>query len=287
MKTFQPAARLTLGRMTPLERATGRFMRGPDEHPSIPPVVVEPVIEPVVEPTVAPPVATPPVDDEKARLLKDVMKNKAARVAAETAAAAAAANLAAFDGITPAEVAQFRADKAASDLAAAEARGDYDRIVASMREQTEAREAAAAATSAERDAKLKTAEDRINELTVGRAFGDSKFLSTSTILSPTKARKLYSDHFEFEDGEFVAYDKPEGAKNRTRLVNARGDDLSFDEAIEKIVKADPDYESVARSTLLSGASTAPLSTTREDTKPSSGSGKTRIAAALAAQKAAK
>lgn len=299
MKNFLNT-RALLGRMTTAERQAGRFLRGPEEHPNAPPapvVIDEPaplvlenieevVVPPVVE-EVVPPVAPPVVDDEKARLLKDTMKNKAARIAAEAAAAEATAALAAFEGVTPAEVAQYRADKAAADLAAAEARGDYDRIVASMREQSDAREAAAATAAEAREAALAAAQARIDDLTNGRAFGDSKFLSTQTILSPSKARRLYGDHFETEEGAFVAYDKPAGAKNRTRLVDARGDDLDFEAAIEKIVKADPDFDTIARSNLLPGSGSTPAPVAKNDPKPTVKAGTSRIAAALAKLQEAK
>jgi hypothetical protein len=247
---------------------------------------VEEIVVPPVVTEVVPPVAAP-VDDVTARLLKDTMKNKAARVAAEAAALAANQALAAFDGITPAEVAQFRADKAAADLAAAEARGDYDRIVASMREQNDAREVAQTAANETRDAALAAAQTRIDELTVGRAFGDSAFLKANTILSPSKARRLYGDHFETVDGEFVAYDKPAGVKNRTRLVDARGDDLDFDAAIEKIVKADPDFDTIGRSNLLPGSGSTPAPVAKNDPKPTVKAGTSRIAAALAKLQEAK
>lgn len=265
----------------------------PNDDSGTPPVTppvddTPPVTPPVTPPSddTTPPTPTPP-SDETARLVKDVMKNKEAKRQAEADLAAANARLAAFGDATPEEIAAYRQQKADAERAAAEARGEYDRIVESMRAQQEAdRTRYEAERAADRDA-LAAAQARIDELTVGRAFGDSKFLAENTVLSPAKARKLYGEHVEIVEGEIVVYDKPKGAKNRTPLVDARGENLSFEAAIEKVIKADPDFDTIGRSKMKAGSGSTPAPTVKDDPKPTTPAGKSRIAAGIAARKKAK
>ena len=69
----------------------------------------------------------------------------------------------------------------------------------------------------------------------------------------SKARVLYGTHFEFKDGAIVAYDKPAGSAERNILVDAKGDPLSFEAAIKKIVEADPDKDQLLKSKIKPGA----------------------------------
>jgi hypothetical protein len=76
----------------------------------------------------------------------------------------------------------------------------------------------------------------------------------------------------------VAYDKPAGATDRTVLVDGSGNPLSFDKAIERIVDADPDRDTLRKSKMRAGAGS-----NNDGGKPpvNIGSGRERIQAALA------
>lgn len=222
--------------------------------------------------------------DAEATLLKDVMRHKTAAKAAKDEADAANAELAKFSGV---DVARYRELVAAADEAdrkEAEKRGEYDRIINSMREQSDARLAEKDVETSTVRKELEAAQKRIDELTLGSSFGNSKFIAEETVLTPAKARKLYDDHFDIENGEIVAYDKPRGAAKRTPLVDERGDGLSFEAAIERIVKSDPDYERFGKSKLKSGAGSSTTESKTEETKVVAGQGRARIAAALQARK---
>jgi hypothetical protein len=227
--------------------------------------------------------------DAEAKLLKEAMKHKkAAKVAADALAAANAA-LEKYKGVDPEKVAKLLADQEAAELEAAEKRGEYERIKAQMQEQHNTTVASLQAQITERDNSLAAAMAQIDELTIGADFGNSKFLSEKTILSPKKARTLFGAHFDRVDGVTVAYDKPRGAKDRTPLVDANGDNLSFEAAIEKIVTSDEDFERIAKSKLKTGSASQGATHKTEDAGEQKGevSGAARIALGLPKLAAAK
>lgn len=192
--------------------------------------------------------------DAEAALLKDVMKQKAAAKAAKDALDAANAKLKEFDGLDPAKLRELVAAQAEAERKEAEKRGEYDRILAQVRQDADTRVAAIQAEKKASDDRLAAAQRTIDELTIGSSFRGSKFLGDETVLTGDKARRLYGDHFDIVDGEVVAYDKPRGASDRTPLVDTRtGANLGFEAAIEKIVKADPDFERLAKSKLRPGS----------------------------------
>lgn len=236
----------------------------------------------------------PKISDAEAALLRDAMKHKKKATDAQAALDAANARLREFDGIDPAKIRELLAAQADAERAKAEAdrveaekRGEYDRIVAQMKEQSEAQLSAKEAEKQTLAEQLAAAQKRVDELTVGASFANSKFLADETVLTPAKARKLYDDHFDLVDGALVGYDKPRGSKDRTPLVDTSGSHLMFEAAIEKIVRGDPDFERIGRSKLKPGASSsnADVKTTNNGEKPASGvTGVNRIAAGLKAKK---
>lgn len=189
---------------------------------------------------------------EKAALLKDVMKKKAALKEKDDALAAAQAELAKYKGIDPTKYAALvKAEKDAEE-AQALASGDFDRVKQMMAEQHKAEIAAKDEEIAQLRATSAGAAKTIDALTIGNDFASSKFIADNLTLSPAKARVLYGSHFETKDGKTIAYDKPAGEANRTLLVNSSGDPLSFDQAFEKIIAADPDKDSVLKAKVVPG-----------------------------------
>ena len=209
---------------------------------------------------------------EKARLLSESMARKE--------------KLKTYEGVDPEKYRKLVAEEAAAAQAAAEAAGDFERVKAMMAEAHKAEKEALEARNAELQALLDGQTSTIDKLTVGNAFGTSSFIADKMILTPAKTRVLYGDHFEIEDGVVVAFDKPKGAKDRTKLVNSLGAPLPFDVALEKIVDADPDKKTVMRSRQKTGAgSGTEISDKAKDTtgdKPKL-FGRAAIAAAMAAE----
>lgn len=205
--------------------------------------------------------------DEEARLLKENMKKKEELRKAQEQLDALKKQ---FDGIDPEAVRKLLADQKDAETRALEAKGDYERLkqrmaeehgkeIKTLKEQLEALQA-----------QLGKSNGVINELTIGTQFGQSKFISDELTLTAGKARVIYGDYFDLEDGKVVGYDKPRGSANRTALVDQYGAAVPFDAALRKIVEADPEKDHLLRAKIKPGAnsdSRKPSSDLSEKNKP--------------------
>lgn len=193
------------------------------------------------------------MSDEEARLLKENMKKKEQLDKAQQQLKTMQDQLKAFDGIDPNAVKKMLAEQKTAEEKALEAKGDWDRLKTRMAEEhgkevTTLQEQIKALSD-----QLNNTKGTINELTVGTQFSQSKFIAEELTLTPAKARVIYGEHFELEDGKMVAYDKPRGSANRTALVDAYGNAVAFDEALKKIVEADPEKDHLLKSKVKPGA----------------------------------
>lgn len=200
-----------------------------------------------------------------------------------------------FEGVDPEKYRKMLADEETrqsmqrkQEEDAALARGEFDRVKQSMSEQHKAQIDELSRKLAEKDSVLVGREKEVHELSIGNNFANSKFIPESMNIPISKMRALYGSHFEFKDGVVVAYDKPRGASDRTMLVDSSGDPIPFDAAIQKIVEADPDRDSMLKSKVKPGAGSgaAKVKAGAADEKPTV-SGASRIAAALSKAKVAK
>jgi hypothetical protein len=209
---------------------------------------------------------------------KDKLKN------AQTALEQANARLKDFDGIDAAQVRALLKEKADAELAKLEAKGEWDRLKQQMADQHAADIAARDQAMTAAQSQVSELQSQIAELTVGNAFGQSKFIADELTLSVAKARRIYGAHFEFKDGAVVAYDKPAGAKERTVLVDSKGEPLSFDAALSKLVDGDPDKDTLIKSKLRAGAGSSTNPAAAPSAKPGVNApltGRAKIAAGLA------
>jgi hypothetical protein len=217
--------------------------------------------------------------DAEAALLKDMMKHK---TRAETAARELEQLRQKFDGIDPERVRVLLAKQAEEERKAAEARGEYDRLVQQMAEQHTADKRAVLEQLSARDNELTSLRNQVAELTVGGSFAQAAgFIERETVLTPAKARVIWGSHFEFKDGRVIAYDKPTGASERTPLVDAQGQPLNFEDALDKLISLDPDADRIRRSKSKpgSGSGTKPGVKQASQQQPNL-TGAQRIAAAL-------
>lgn len=196
------------------------------------------------------------MSDTDAKLLKELMaqKNRAKELAAELEGAKK--RLSDFDGVDPAKARKLLADEEEAARKAAEARGEYDRLLAQMGERHQAEQAALNGRLSEAQTTVSALQKEIAELTVGSAFSGSAFVNSDLTLTATKARVIYGSHFEYKDGKVVGYDKPAGASDRTLLVSSTGEALSFDEALRALVEKDPDRDRLLRGKAKAGAGSA-------------------------------
>jgi hypothetical protein len=195
----------------------------------------------------------PAISDADAKLLKDLMahKNRAKELADKLEDAQK--RLSDFDGVDPAKARKLIADEEEAARKAAEARGEYDRLVAQMAERHQTEQAALNGRLSEAQNTVAALQKDIAELTVGSAFSNSGFVANDLTLTPAKARVIYGTHFEYKDGKVVGYDKPVGASERTLLVSSTGEALSFDEALRALVDKDPDRDRLLRAKARPGA----------------------------------
>jgi hypothetical protein len=169
------------------------------------------------------------------------------------------ASLATFEGLDPAEAKAAIAAKAANEAAQrdaerakAEADGNWERVRELMVQEHEAeKQRLISERDAERSGKT-AAEQRADTLTADRAFGESKFISEKVTLPIGKVRQLYGAHVDVENGVPVVYTKPRGEQGRTKIVDAKGQPMEFNAAIEKVITSDPDKDKLLASEVKPG-----------------------------------
>lgn len=195
----------------------------------------------------------PSISDAEAKLLKDVMAKKKALKDATDAKNALEAKLKDFDGIDPVEVRKLLQERKEAEVKELEAKGNWDKLKAQMAEAHKAQmaEVQTKAQQLEQDSAKKDAI--ISELTVGQAFANSPFIKNELVITANITRSAYGTYFGYEDGKVVGYDKPAGREGRTVLVDAVGEPLNFEEALKKIIDADPEKDSILRSKMKGGA----------------------------------
>jgi hypothetical protein len=267
LKSHFMATAMTAGfRPTALERSMGRLLRDPEGHEG----EGDGKREPPEGETAAQKAAREAAEAEAAGKTADAEQTAAALEAANAELEAARARLAEFEGIdaaqarenakkvADAEKAKKEAEKAAKEAERARAQAEND-VEALRRIQNEEHKAELDRIAAERDAERTRAQSVEAELTRVRtenAFNGSKFINEETILTGAKAQRLFGDYVEVEDGKVVVYDAPRGEAKRARVQDSKGNSLSFNEAIAKVINADPDKDSLLKSKTKPGAGTS-------------------------------
>lgn len=226
-------------------------------------------------------------EDEKAKLLKDTMKNKDKAKEAQAKLDALQAELAASlgEGTTLEDVKKLISERKTAEEEGLKAKGDFDslkaRLLKEHQKQVEELTGKKDSEITELKKGLEAASGQIRTLLVSNAFASSQFLSENLTLTASKAERLYGDHFKVEEKDgraaVVAYIGGEP------LVNAAGNALSFDEAFKEIVNRDPERDFIMKSKAKAGAGSG--SDTKGDGKLPEPElrGAARINAALAAK----
>jgi len=191
--------------------------------------------------------------DEEARLLKENMKRKADLQKATEDLAKVQTQLKQFEGIDVEAVKKLMADQRAAEEKQLEAKGDFDRLKQRMAEEHGKEVGTLKEQLAALQGQLGNATKTIDDLSIGTQFGQSSFIQEELTLTPTKARVIYANHFDVEDGKVVGYDKPRGSASRTALVDQYGTPVGFDAALRSIVEADPEKDHLIKSKVKVGA----------------------------------
>lgn len=201
--------------------------------------------------------------DEEAKLLKEVMKRKDSEKALQAKADELAAKLKDFEGIDPVAVKKLLDAQKEAETKALEDKGEWERLKVRMGEEHTNETKTLKDQIAALQAQVGERDGAINEMTVGSSFTGSEFINTELTLTPSKARVIYGAHFDLEDGKVVGYDKPKGSANRTALVDSIGNPVGFDDALRKIVAADPDAAHLTKSGVKPGAQSQNKPVTRD------------------------
>lgn len=189
--------------------------------------------------------------DREAELLKEVMKLKEAKKKSDADAKSLKDTLSTID-LDKAKAALAKVEEI--ENAELERKGEYQRLLDKQKEL------AAVETKTLKDelenlkAELASKDTLVNRLTVGSNFSNSSYIKDNLTLTPNKTEVIYGSYFDLVDGNLVGYDKPKGYSNRTMLIDSAGDALGFDKAIEAIVNADPEKDSLIKSKMKTGAS---------------------------------
>jgi len=202
-----------------------------------------------------------------ADLLKESMKRKGSEQTLKE-------KLAQYGDVDPARVKALLDAEATAEAARKETeeqellrRGEFDSVKKQMIEAHNV-ELEALRTALEESRKENASlKSGLIEKTVGTSFSESNFLREKVLMTPAKARVVYGTHFEIgEDGQVVGFDKPAGAKDRAILVDGAGKPLSFESAIERVLRADPEADALLRSEAKpgGGSQTKPTSKVTTD-----------------------
>ena len=219
---------------------------------------------------------TSPTDAEAALLKENMQKKEALRKAQEELAAFKKQ----FEGIDPEAVRKILSEQKDAETKALEAKGDYERLKQRMAEEHGKEVTSLKEQIAALQGEIGKAVGTINELSIGGHFGQSSFIANELTMPASKARALYADHFDLVEGKVVGYDKPRGASGRTALVDQYGNAVSFDDAMRKIVDADPEKDYLLRSKTKGGASSDSRKSSGQANKEVPEGGIDRIAAGL-------
>lgn len=204
--------------------------------------------------------------DAEAKLLKEVMSKKEKIKAQSDEIDSMKESLKKFDGVDMEEVKkliQAQADAKTKDL---EKKGDWDKLRQQMVDQQNVKTTELTSEIDALKQSLSSKGDIINKLTVGHSFDSSGYIGERLTLTPSKARIIYGTHFDVEEGNIVAYDKPSGTKDRTALVDGEGKSLGFEAAIAKIVDMDPDRDHIVKSKVKSGSDSKENASKAKDVK---------------------
>jgi len=191
--------------------------------------------------------------DEEARLLKENMKKKEQLDKANAELKKAQELLKNFEGIDPVAVKKMLEDQRTAEEKALEAKGDWDRLKTRMAEEHGKEVKTLQDQIKQLSEQLNSTQSTIKDLSIGTQFSQSKFIAEELTLTPGKARVIYGEYFDVEDGKVVGYDKPRGTANRTAIVDQYGNAVDFESALRKIVEADPEKDHLLKSKMKPGA----------------------------------
>lgn len=197
------------------------------------------------------------VNDELARLLKDVMKQKDRAKTALEEKTALEQQLSQVQGVlgdlSLDDVSGLIAARREEETHRLEEKGEYEAIVQQMKDQHKSAVSTMEEQINELKGKLTTVNGSLEELSVGRAFSDSSYLRDSSAIPNSIARKEFGTYFEMDGDRVVPYNKPRGLEDRAPLVDAEGNVKDFETAIKELYEKHPESKSLIKTSQKPGA----------------------------------
>jgi hypothetical protein len=225
---------------------------------------VAPSEPPVIEPPLTPDAST---SENEAKLLKEVMKRKAKEQEQIAEIASLKEQITQFADINVEEVKAMLATKKDADVKRLEDQGAWDSLKIQMKDEQSKIVKQKDDLILELQSKLGLQNAAIDKLTLGSAFENSKFIDSELALPSSKAKIIYGDYFEIKGDKIVGYNKSSDHADRAMLVNVDGDSLAFEDAIKKIIDADPDRDMLIKSKSKQGSNSITSNATVEQAKP--------------------
>jgi hypothetical protein len=192
--------------------------------------------------------------EAEAKLLKEVMNKKNRIKALEDELNGMKSNLERFSGIDPDQVAALLKEKEDAERLKLESKGEWEKLKERMAaEHAKEKQQILDELKAERE-RMSSVNQTIERLTIGHNFDNATYIIKETVLTPRKARQIYGAHFDVDaNGEVIGHDKPRGEPGRSQLIGGDGNPLSFNDALKRLVDADPDRDEILRSKRKNGA----------------------------------
>lgn len=120
-------------------------------------------------------------------------------------------------------------------------KGEIENVRTQLREQFEA-------DIRERDEKLVSAQQKLNDLALDNAFKGSDFLNNRVAIPRDAAEALFRSRFKVEDGKVIPLNE-----RGDPLINKHGDTANVDEALEHYITARPDKDTLLKAPEVGGS----------------------------------
>ena len=225
------------------------------------------------------------ISESEAKLLKEVMVKKAKIKELENDLNTFKSQLTQFDGIDPVQIKSLLQERADAEKAKLEAKGEWTALKDKMAKEHMAEKEALLKQIEEVRNQHTQSQSIIEKLTLTHQFDTSNFISNDLVLTPRKAKAVYGGHFDIDEtGRVVGYDKPRGESNRTPLVDGQGEPLNFDEAMKRLIEADPDRDELLKAKRRPGAASSSGATGKATETPRRMSSYEKIEEGLKAMK---
>jgi len=195
------------------------------------------------------------ITEAEAKLLKESMKRKARIKELEQELSDFKSKLTQFDGIDPESIKQLLKEREDTEKTKLEQQGNWNALKDKMAKEHQAEKEQLRQQLEQMQQQFQGSQQVIEKLTLTSQFDSSKFITEELVLTPRKAKAVYGTCFDIDEtGTVVGYDKPRGESNRTMLVDGSGDPLPFDEAMKRLIEADPDRDELLKAKRRAGAS---------------------------------